>query len=90
MLEKMNRLTSFGAFAALSVDQSVAPTLIPSSSSFASLFFAFLSSTTFCAFPRFFHSQGRAQAILHMSFLQDPTLESSTIGQFSTFSLYFF
>ena len=37
-----------------------------------------------------FHSQGRAQAILRMSFLQDPTLESSTIGQFSTFSLYFF
>ena len=37
-----------------------------------------------------FHSQGCAQAMLHMSFLWDPTLESSTIGQFSTFSSYFF
>ena len=37
-----------------------------------------------------FHSQGRAQAILRTSFLQDPTLESSTIGQFSKFRLYSF
>ena len=37
-----------------------------------------------------FHSQDRAQAISHMLFLQDPRLESSTIGRFNIFSLYFF